>query len=140
MAAFRFWKDVPEKIFNTGLKGGSISADISPELLGVGYVIGPRIASILMAGGVLNALVLIPMIKFFGDGMTAALSPGSKLISSMSPDEIRKAYVLYIGAGAVTAGGIISLLRSMPVILHGMKSGLSDFRAAAASHLALLRT
>src|SRR6185436_19446791 len=140
MAAFRFWKDVPEKIFNRGLKGGSVSADISPELLGVGYVIGPRISSILMAGGVLNALVLIPMITFFGDGMTTILAPGNKLISSMTPEEIRKAYVLYIGAGAVTAGGIISLLRSMPVILHGMKSGLSDFRAAAGSHLAGLRT
>src|SRR5438132_1297492 len=105
MAAFHLWKDVPEKIFKTGLKGGSISADISPELLGVGYIIGPRIGSIMMAGGVLNALVLIPMIKFFGDGMTSVLPPGLKLISAMSPDEIRKYYVLYIGAGAVTAGG-----------------------------------
>jgi putative OPT family oligopeptide transporter len=140
MAAFRLWKDTPEKIFRTGLKGGSVSADISPELLGVGYVIGPRISSILMAGGVLNALVLIPMIKFFGDGMAAVVPPGGKLISGMGPEEIRKAYVLYIGAGAVTAGGIISLLRSLPVILHGMKSGLTDFPAAAASHLAVLRT
>lgn len=140
MAAFRLWKDTPEKIFKTGLKGGSVSADISPELLGVGYIIGPRIASIMMAGGVLNALILVPMIKFFGDGMTTVLPPGGQLISRMGPDEIRKAYVLYIGAGAVTAGGIISLLRSLPVILHGMKSGLSDFRAAAASHLAVLRT
>ena len=55
MAAFRLWKDVPEKVFGAPLKGGSISAEISPELLGVGYIIGPRIASIMMAGGVLSA-------------------------------------------------------------------------------------
>ena len=54
MSAFRLWKDVPEKVFGAPLKGGSISAEISPELLGVGYIIGPRIASIMMAGGVLS--------------------------------------------------------------------------------------
>src|SRR2546426_344849 len=54
MAAFKLWKDVPEKVFGPPLKGGSISAEISPELLGVGYIIGPRIASIMMAGGVLK--------------------------------------------------------------------------------------
>src|ERR1019366_3926548 len=63
MEAFRLWKDVPEKVFGAPLKGGSISAEISPELLGVGYIIGPRIASIMMAGGVLSALVLTPIIK-----------------------------------------------------------------------------
>ena len=68
MAAFKLWKDVPEKVFGAPLKGGSISAEISPELLGVGYIIGPRIASIMMAGGVLTYLVLIPLIKFFGAG------------------------------------------------------------------------
>src|SRR5437016_6772046 len=101
MAAFHLWKDVPEKIFKTGLKGGSISADISPELLGVGYIIGPRIGSIMMAGGVLNALVLMPMIKFFGEGLVSPLAPARTLISKMTPAEIRSQYVLYIGAGAV---------------------------------------
>src|SRR5216110_2691394 len=67
MGAFRMWKDTPEKIFGAPLKGGSISATIEPALLGVGYIIGPRIASIMCAGGVLSYLVLIPAIKFFGD-------------------------------------------------------------------------
>ena len=102
-------------------------------MLGVGYIIGPRIASIMCAGGVLAYLILIPLIKFFGEGMTAALPPGTKPISQMSPNDIRSAYVLYIGAGAVAAGGIISLFRSLPTIWHGLKGGISDFRAGQAA-------
>ena len=140
MSAFRLWKDTPEKVFGAPFKAGSISMDISPELLGVGYIIGPRIASIMMAGGVLSYLVLIPMIKFFGEGLTGVLAPGKVPISQMSPSDIRGAYILYIGAGAVTAGGIISLIRSMPLILHGIRSGLKDFKAAASAHVSILRT
>jgi putative OPT family oligopeptide transporter len=140
MAAFRLWKDVPEKVFGAPLKGGSISAEISPELLGVGYIIGPRIGSIMMAGGVLSCLVLTPLIKFFGEGLSGVLAPGAKPIADMSPGDIRTAYILYIGAGAVAAGGIISLMRSLPIILNSLRSGVSDFRAAAAAHTSVLRT
>jgi putative OPT family oligopeptide transporter len=140
MAAFKLWKDVPEKVFGAPLKGGSISAEISPELLGVGYIIGPRIGSIMMAGGVLSCLVLTPLIKFFGEGLNVIVPPATKPIADMTPGDIRGAYILYIGAGAVAAGGIISLVRSLPIILHGIRSGLSDFRAAAVAHAALLRT
>src|SRR5262247_962453 len=128
MAGFKGWKDTPEKVFGAPFKAGSIAAEISPALLGVGYIIGPRIASIMCAGGVLAYLVLIPAIKFFGEGMTTALAPGTVPISEMSPAQIRSAYVLYIGAGAVAAGGIISLFRSLPTIWHGLKGGISDFR------------
>ena len=72
MSAFKLWKDTPEKIFGAPMKGGSISAEISPELLGVGYIIGPRISCIMMAGGVMSYLLLIPLIKFFGEGLPAA--------------------------------------------------------------------
>ncbi len=128
MGAFKAWKDTPEKIFAAPFKAGSIAAEISPALLGVGYIIGPRIASIMCAGGVLAYLVLIPAIKFFGEGSTAILAPGTMPISEMNPGQIRSAYVLYIGAGAVAAGGIISLFRSLPTIWHGLKGGISDFR------------
>jgi putative OPT family oligopeptide transporter len=128
MGAFKAWKDTPEKIFSAPFKAGSISAEISPALLGVGYIIGPRIASIMCGGGVLAYLVLIPAIKFFGEGSTTILAPGTIPISEMSPSQIRSAYVLYIGAGAVAAGGIISLFRSLPTIWHGLKGGISDFR------------
>src|SRR6266700_649486 len=121
MGAFKMWKDTPQKIFAAPFKGGSISATIEPALLGVGYIIGPRIGSIMCAGGVLAYLVLIPAIKFFGDHVTGIVPPGTMPISEMSPDDVRGAYILYIGAGAVAAGGIISLFRSIPTIWHGLK-------------------
>ncbi|HEX5833657.1 MAG TPA: oligopeptide transporter, OPT family [Pyrinomonadaceae bacterium] len=140
MAALKGWKDVPSKVFGAPFKAGSLAAEISPALLGVGYIIGPRIASIMCAGGVLAYLVLIPAIKFFGEGSTTALTPGTVPISAMDPDAIRGAYVLYIGAGAVAAGGIISLFRSLPTIWHGLKGGLSDLRGGQAAGSNLPRT
>ena len=124
--AFKGWKDVPEKIFGAPLKAGSVGAEISPELVGVGYIIGPRIASIMCAGGVLSYLLLIPLIKFFGEGLAAPLAPATTLIKDMGPNAIRGAYILYIGAGAVAAGGIISLVQAMPTIMHGLRGGLAD--------------
>jgi len=75
--------------------------------------------------------VLIPIIKFFGTGISTAIAPGTMPISQMEPDDIRKAYILYIGAGAVAAGGIISLARSAKLIFNGIRAGLADFGAAA---------
>ncbi len=124
--ALKGWKDVPEKIFSAPFKAGSISAEISPELVGVGYIIGPRIGGIMCAGGVLSYLLLIPLIKFFGEGLPGPLAPGLIPISEMGPGQIRGAYVLYIGAGAVAAGGIISLIQALPTIWHGLRGGLKD--------------
>src|SRR5438876_7595055 len=83
MSALKAWKDVPEKVFGPPFNAGSVSAEISPELLGVGYIIGPRIASVMCAGGVLAYLVLIPLIKFFGEHMSAPIPPGTIPISEM---------------------------------------------------------
>jgi putative OPT family oligopeptide transporter len=124
--AFYGWKEIPEKIFGAPFNGASVGIEINPALLGVGYIIGPRIASLMCAGGVLSYLVLIPAIKFFGDHIIGTLAPGNMPIANMKPDDVRNAYVLYIGAGAVAAGGIISLFRSLPMIWHGMKGGLAD--------------
>lgn len=123
--SFKGWKDTANFEFGAPLKAGSVGAEISPELLGVGYIIGPRIAMTMAAGGVLSYLLLIPMIKFFGDLLTVPVSPGTMLIRDMSANDIRSAYVLYIGAGAVAAGGLISLARAMPTIWNGLKGGLS---------------
>ncbi|MFS2027785.1 OPT family oligopeptide transporter [Massilia sp. CT11-137] len=123
--SLKLWKDTVNFIFDAPLKSGSAGAEISPELLGVGYIIGPRIAMIMAGGGVLSYLLLIPMIKFFGDALTVPVAPGTMLIRDMSPDDVRSAYVLYIGAGAVAAGGLISLVRSLPTIWHGLKGGLA---------------
>jgi putative OPT family oligopeptide transporter len=130
MVAFHGWKEVPQKIFGTPFKNASLAVEISPELLGVGYIIGPRIASIMCAGGVLAYLVLIPMITYFGDALSTPLAPATGLIRDMDPDAVRNAYVLYIGAGAVAAGGIISVFRSLPTIWHGMREGLKDFNTS----------
>jgi putative OPT family oligopeptide transporter len=130
MKALKAWRDIPEKIFGPPFQGASVGIEITPELLGVGYIIGPRIACIMCAGGVLAYLVLIPAISFFGSALTQPLAPGGTLIAEMSPGEIRDAYILYIGAGAVAAGGIISVARSVPIIWHGIRSGLRDFSAS----------
>lgn len=126
MSALKLWKEVPEKVFGAPLKMGSIAAEISPELLGVGYIIGPRIAAVMCAGGVLAYLVLIPAIAFFGGDNPHALAPGVIPISQMAPDQIRGAYVLYIGAGAVATGGVVSLVRAMPMIWQGLRGSIHD--------------
>ncbi len=131
MSAFQLWKDVPTKVFAAPLAAGSIAAEISPELLGVGYIIGPRIAAAMAGGGILAYMVLIPAIHFFGGASPAIIPPGTIPIAQMGPDDIRGAYVLYIGAGAVTAGGLISLVRSLPTIWRGLRAGLAGIGAAS---------
>ncbi|HEX8251535.1 MAG TPA: oligopeptide transporter, OPT family, partial [Thermoanaerobaculia bacterium] len=144
MVAFRAWKEAPEKIFRGHFNAASVAVEVSPELLGVGYIIGPRIAAIMCAGGVLAYLVLIPMIKFFGSALTVPLAPATtQLIRDMGPGAIRNEYILYIGAGAVAAGGIISVFRALPVIWHGIKGGMRDLsgsKAGTASAAATPRT
>jgi putative OPT family oligopeptide transporter len=135
--SLKLWKDTVNFIFEAPLRAGSVGAEISPELLGVGYIIGPRLGMIMAGGGVLSYLLLIPMIKFFGDYLTVPVAPGTMLIRDMSPDDIRSAYVLYIGAGAVASGGLISLARSLPTIWKGLKKGLSGVGKASEANTAL---
>jgi len=140
MKVLFFWKESPGYDFTEkGFKGGSISSDNDPTLLGVGYIIGPKIAGLMMGGGVLSYLVLIPIIKFFGEAVTSPVAPEvSKTISEMDPGQVRSAYILYIGAGAVAMAGIISLGRSLPTIWHGLKAGLADLRGGSAESNATL--
>src|SRR5512139_464613 len=128
--AFKGWKDVAGTTFGAPLKGGSIAAEVSPELLGVGYIIGMRISSWMFAGGFITYMLLIPMIMFFGGHVAEVLPPGTKPIGEMTAGDVRNAYVLYIGAGAVATSGIIMLLRSLPLIWSGIRSGVGDVRAA----------
>jgi len=138
---WKTWKEYPTKVFGRPFEAASISIENNPALLGVGYIIGPRIASIMVGGGVLSYLVLIPAIKYFGSGWTTPLAPETAhLIKDMTVSQIQKAYVLYIGAGAVAAGGIISLIRSLPVIWSGLKGGLADLRATKAAAAGAPRT
>ncbi len=129
----------PLKLFNmnpahtfASWKGASIGGELSPEMLGVGYIIGPRTSSVMMAGGVLAYLILIPLIAFFGDRIDVPIFPATTLIRDMAPNDIRSRYVLYIGAGAVATGGFISLGRALPTIFKAFKSGIKSFRAGKA--------
>ena len=139
MAGLKAWKEYPTWT-SRSYQGASISAEVSPELLGVGYIIGPRIAGYLFAGGCLAYLVLIPAIKLFGSGLTQPIFAESKLISEMSPGEVRANFVFYIGAGAVAAAGIISLIRALPTILGAFRSGFQDLKGGLAAQASRLRT
>src|SRR5262249_12111724 len=126
-----------------GLKGAAISGELAPELLGVGYLIGTRIACLMMAGAVMSYWVLGPAIASFGERLTEPVAPAvanirpktgqdKGLIRNMGPGEIKGNYLRFIGAGAVAAGGIISMCRALPLIFASIVSGLRDLRASRA--------
>jgi putative OPT family oligopeptide transporter len=121
----------PKKDFNFDpngqqiLKGGSIRADVTPEYLGVGYIIGPKVSAIMLAGGVFSWLVLMPAIEFFGKHLTGPLYPGTVPISQMDPSELWRTYVRPMGAGAVAASGLITLLRTAPTIVSALTAGFA---------------
>lgn len=136
MSIIGLWKDVPAFIFSrkSALPNGTINGEITPELLGVGYIIGPKIAGIMVAGGVLSWLVLIPLITLLGDNLTNVFAPGTKLISQMSPSEIWSNYIRYIGAGAVTFGGVVTLIKSFPTIISAFKDSFADLKENRANN------
>jgi putative OPT family oligopeptide transporter len=139
MSGLKVWKEYPGRV-SSFYKGASISTEVSPELLGVGYIIGPRIAGYLFAGGSLAYLVLIPAIKLFGEGLTHPIFAETKLVRDMSPAEVRAAFVFYIGAGAVASAGIIALIRSLPTIVSAFRSGFQDLRGSLGEATSRLRT
>src|SRR2546427_5492894 len=129
MTALKVWQEYPGKVFRA-YQGAEVRVEASPELIGVGYIIGPRIAGYLFAGGCLAYVVLMPAIKLFGSAMTEPMFGTTKLIRDMSAGEIRAAFVFYIGAGAVASAGIIALARSMPTIIAAFRAGFADMRAS----------
>ncbi|MGH6692657.1 MAG: OPT family oligopeptide transporter, partial [Gammaproteobacteria bacterium] len=139
MAGLKAWKEVPGRAI-PGYPGASVAAEVSPELMGVGYIIGPRIAGFLFAGGTLAYLVLIPAISLFGSGLTSTIFPATTLISEMSPSQIRANYVFYIGAGAVASAGIIALIRALPTIASAFQHGVQDLRGSLGEAASRLRT
>ena len=122
------FKDTAQKVFGKWYDGGNLAAEVNPALLGVGYVIGTRTSLVMGAGGILASLVLMPAIKLFGSSSAAPIYPATALIKDMTTDQIWHDYVLYIGAGAVAAGGIISLVRALPTIAGGAVRGLTGLK------------
>jgi len=135
MQGLRLWPEGWERAI-TGIKGYNkavMSLEPDPTLLGVGYIIGPRIASIMVGGGLLTSLMLVPLIAYFGEGLPEALPPGQVRISEMSAGDIARQYVRYIGAGAVAAGGILSMLNALPLIVASLGGSLKALRSDGAS-------
>lgn len=132
MSIFCFWKDTPAYSLpkTSQFPNATVMSEITPEYLGVGYIIGPLGSARIVAGSVLSWMVLIPLITLFGDQLTATMLPGWKglLISQMSPFEIYRGYVRYIGAGAVAAGGLFTLIRTIPTIAHAFAEGFRGFK------------
>jgi putative OPT family oligopeptide transporter len=108
------------------LKGAAVRADCTPEYLGVGYIIGPRVAGVIFAGGVFSWLVVMPLIYFFGSHVPGAVYPGTKPVGQMSPSELWASYIRPMGAGAVAAAGLITLLKTMPTIVSALSAGLKN--------------
>jgi len=108
----------------------TLNVDISPEYMGVGYVIGPRIAGVMFAGGVLSWLVLLPLLSIMGNYMTVPFPPvpaSGLMIKEMTASQLWSAYIRYTGAGAVLASGIITLARTIPTIISSFRDSVKDF-------------
>src|SRR5256886_421171 len=119
----KFWPDVPGKAL-AFYPGAAVFTETSPELMGVGYIIGPRIAGYLFAGGCFSYLLLPPAVKLVGPGLTQPFGfPAVKLIRDMSPAELRSSFVFYIGAGAVASAGVPALAPSLPTLPRSFASG-----------------
>lgn len=126
MVITALWSQFPEKVLGFYNRTARVRVDASPELMGVGYIIGYRSSALMVGGGFLASFVLIPAIALFGEGRPTALYPASTLISTMGADDIWNYYIRYIGAGAVAAGGIINLMRAMPTIIDSFAASFRD--------------
>jgi len=118
------------------LPNATLNVDISPEYMGVGYVIGPRIAGVMFAGGVLSWLVLLPLLSILGNYMTVPFPPvpaSGLRIDQMSARQLWSAYIRYTGAGAVLAAGLITLARTIPTIIASFRESVREFGAGGAT-------
>jgi putative OPT family oligopeptide transporter len=140
MNTLGLWPSQPD--YQPGwLPGASARCTITSEYLGVGYIIGPRVAGTLFAGGVISWLVMMPAIRFFGSlAPGVALYPSTVPIPQMTPDMLWGTYIRPMGAGAVAASGLITLIKTMPTIASALSAGVKDIRAKQADMPAPSRT
>jgi putative OPT family oligopeptide transporter len=115
------------------LRKGQLGMETSAALFGVGYILGPRIGAVMVGGGLLSWLVIIPLIDWWGTGRLDPLYPETvRTIAEMSPSQIWTRYVRYIGAGAVATGGLITLVRSIPTMIESFRVGARQLKARLA--------
>lgn len=139
MSATHLWIEAPGWTLNF-LQKTVFSLEATPSLLGVGFIIGPRIAALMMAGAALGWWVLIPLIKMFGAGLDQPLFPATTPLSELDARGIWANYIRYIGAGAVAMGGMVSLIKAAPIIGRTLKLGLGEIKAGMARRAGVSRT
>jgi len=141
---FQAWPGSPEYQPDFGpqhvLKGASINADATSEYLGVGYIIGPKVAGVIFAGGVFSWLVVMPLIYFFGKELGHPIYPGQIPIAQMGPSDLWATYIKPMGAGAVAAAGLITLIKTLPTIIGALSSGFKNLKPGSTSAAKPIRT
>lgn len=128
----RLW---PDKIYLKipVLKKALLGMEPTPALLGVGFILGPRIAGIMVAGGLLSWIGIIPLMAYFGEYLNIPLFPETvHSIADMSASEIWEKYIRYVGAGAVAVGGLITVVKSFPTMFNSLKISIKEFRIGRA--------
>lgn len=131
----RLWPAEPDAQIGSRPLGyrTSVGADVTPELLGVGYIIGPKVAAVMLAGGAVGWLVIIPAIYLFGDAATTPIAPeAERLIRDMGSFDVWSRYLRYVGAGAVAFGGFLTLIKSTPTIFQSVRLAIGALRQSAA--------
>jgi len=132
---FKAWPSTPEYQPDFGsehvMKGSSINAAATSEYLGVGYIIGPKVAGVIFAGGVVSWLVIMPLIYFFGKELGHPVYPGQVPIAQMSPSDLWSTYIKPMGAGAVASAGLITLLKTLPTIFSALGAGIRNMKPGA---------
>ena len=119
------------------MRKAEVGLEAGPALMGVGYILGYRVSAIMVAGGLLSWLGLIPLIDLFGKNLTTPLFPETvRLITDMEPGEIWTRYIRYIGAGAVAFAGIITVVKSIPTMYSSLKIGLHELRSGSSAGMA----
>lgn len=124
---FKLWKS-NIGTFIKGFNHAYIGIETTPALLGIGYIMGPKIATFMFSGAVLGWLVLIPLIKHFGAGVMDVIYPGTIPIAQMTVEDIWSNYIRYIGAGAVVFGGVWSFFKVIPIMINSFKVGFQKLR------------
>jgi putative OPT family oligopeptide transporter len=120
--------------------GSRLECETSPELLAVGYIIGYETSVVMVAGGLLAALILGPMVVFFGSHLTEPLAPATTLIRDMDYAGLKDKYLRYIGAGAVAMGGLLGLVRAAPSIWESLAASVKQLRGGTGGGVFVART
>jgi putative OPT family oligopeptide transporter len=121
------WSETVSYEFQKFFKGGIIGIDATPALMGVGYIIGPRIAAFMLSGAVMGYLGVGPLLSFIGQQIPGQIiSPGDVPLNEMGASQLRNFYIKYLGVGAVAFGGFVSLIKAFPIIISSFKKGFGQ--------------